>query len=32
MIDLKGKRILFLEGENMMVPVLEKAKSMGFSR
>ena len=29
MIDLMGKRILFLEGENMMVPVLEKAKKYG---
>lgn len=29
MIDLKGKRILFLEGENMMMPVLEKAKKYG---
>lgn len=29
MIDLNGKRILFLEGENMLVPVLEKAKKYG---
>ena len=29
MIDLKGKRILFLEGENMLIPVLEKAKKYG---
>lgn len=30
MIDLKGKRILFLEGENMLIPVLEKAHAMGI--
>ncbi|MBQ4516633.1 MAG: ATP-grasp domain-containing protein [Clostridia bacterium] len=30
MIDLKGKRILFLEGENMLIPVLEKAKKYGI--
>ncbi|MBR7164257.1 MAG: ATP-grasp domain-containing protein [Clostridia bacterium] len=30
MIDLSGKRILFLEGENMLIPVLEKAKKYGI--
>lgn len=30
MINLNGKKILFLEGENMLIPVLEKAKKYGI--
>lgn len=29
MIDLKGKRILFLEGEGLLIPILEKARKYG---
>ncbi len=29
MSTLNGKRLLFLEGENMLIPVLEKAHKLG---